>query len=222
MSPVIWVPWRPSRDRLPLLNAVLPTIRATGYPVVFGDSGHHPFSIANTWNQCAERSPRGWDVAVRWGADFMIPAADQIHAAVDATADAPYVHAFQQVTKLTMRETTLYLRTGVVPRRDDPRPFGGVSAVTREAFEAVGGYDPRFVGWGHEDRAFRHSLQVLCGPTASVPGRMVMLRHPGRAHRPQDSYYKRQDQNWALFREYERITDPDELEDHIWRVRRGT
>ena len=35
--------------------------------------------------------------------------------------------------------------------------------VHREAYEAVGGHDERFLGWGSEDQAFALALTVLVG-----------------------------------------------------------
>ena len=38
---------------------------------------------------------------------------------------------------------------------------GGCNMITREAFEKIGGYDERFIGWGFEDTDFFHrSLKV--------------------------------------------------------------
>lgn len=37
-------------------------------------------------------------------------------------------------------------------------PGGGLLVVHRRAWDAVGGYDERFVGWGHEDSALHTTL----------------------------------------------------------------
>lgn len=218
MSTVVWVPYRASKERDRIFKRVLPRIKALGYPVVIADSGHRPFSIANTWNLCAAESG-DWTRAIRWGADFAIQDPESVHLAVAASKDFPHVKAFERATKLTMAETKAWLGGEPVHLHESALPFGGPSVITREAFETVSGYDPRFVGWGHEDRAFIHSLHILCGPTMSVPGRMIMLRHPGRAHLPDDPYYANQAKNLAMWREYEAITDPAELHAHIASVR---
>lgn len=55
---------------------------------------------------------------------------------------------------------------------------GGCVIVTRQAFELVGGYDERFIGWGFEDRAFAASLDTLIGPAYEAPGDIIHLWHP--------------------------------------------
>lgn len=50
--------------------------------------------------------------------------------------------------------------------------------LSREAFEAAGGYDERFRGWGHEDDAFAHVLRGLFGESVSIRGTAIHLFHP--------------------------------------------
>lgn len=59
-----------------------------------------------------------------------------------------------------------------------PGPGGGIVAVTREAWDTVGGIDPRFEGWGGEDLAFGWALATLVGPLVRVPGPLWHLWHP--------------------------------------------
>jgi hypothetical protein len=49
-------------------------------------------------------------------------------------------------------------------RPEHPAPAGGgISVMHRDAFEAVGGIDPRFIGWGGEDISFAWALETLVG-----------------------------------------------------------
>lgn len=59
-------------------------------------------------------------------------------------------------------------------------PGGGIVVLTREAWTAVGGIDPHFIGWGGEDQALGMSLQVLVGETPAPPRTHILyhLWHP--------------------------------------------
>lgn len=177
-----------------------------GWPVHVGDSGDEPFSIARTWNQLANEAG-GWDRAVRWAADFLI---EDLSSVVDAVERCEhYTFAFDHVTKLNEVETTKAHAGGQLPTRDDKVPFGGINVITRELWDTVGGFDPRFLGWGHEDRAFVHAVEVLFGARHRVPGRMFNLWHPRGDNR---NYWARRHCNLKLYRDdYLSITDPDEM-----------
>lgn len=57
--------------------------------------------------------------------------------------------------------------------------WSGCLIMPRIAFEAVGGYDERFVGWGGEDNAFQLALDVMVGQHSRIPGgRIAHLWHP--------------------------------------------
>jgi glycosyltransferase involved in cell wall biosynthesis len=67
----------------------------------------------------------------------------------------------------------------VFPSRETPEPaVAGCVVVSRAAFEAVGGYDERFIGWGFEDRAFIRSLEVMVKPMLRGSGTIYHLWHP--------------------------------------------
>ena len=55
---------------------------------------------------------------------------------------------------------------------------GGIVVMRREAYEAVNGIDPRFVGWGGEDISFAMALELLTGPHSRVGSPLVHLQHP--------------------------------------------
>lgn len=59
---------------------------------------------------------------------------------------------------------------------------GGIVVCSREAWEKVGGIDPRFFGWGGEDISFGRALQTLCGELVQLNGRLLHLWH--KPHNP--------------------------------------
>jgi GT2 family glycosyltransferase len=61
---------------------------------------------------------------------------------------------------------------------------GGVVAFSRGAFEAVGGWDEDFVGWGGEDDMMTFKVEAAGLRTASMPYRCYHLWHPRGALDP--------------------------------------
>lgn len=70
-------------------------------------------------------------------------------------------------------------------------PGGGILVVTREAWDMVGGFDPRFRGWGGEDHCIGLALRCLTGneinPRRICP--LIHLWHPEapNCRRPSDN-----------------------------------
>lgn len=62
-------------------------------------------------------------------------------------------------------------------------PFGHwygalIQIMPREAFETVGGWDPRFRGWGGEDHSFMHMVDTLYGRHKTLPHHVMHTYHP--------------------------------------------
>lgn len=55
--------------------------------------------------------------------------------------------------------------------------WAGCLIMPRAAYEAVGGYDERFVGWGYEDNAFQFALDTIWGPHARIDSFCCHLWH---------------------------------------------
>lgn len=53
-----------------------------------------------------------------------------------------------------------------------------VQIVPREAFDAVGGWDERFRGWGGEDHSIMRATDTLYWPHKTLPGQVLHLWHP--------------------------------------------
>lgn len=201
MRAVILTPWRTDHaERAALYGLVRAQQETLGLPIYTGDSAEEPFNIQRAWNAAADAAGQ-WDVALFWGADFLLEDTASALEAVDhAAAGNPYVFAFDKVTKLTLPETRLVLKGRPAPVRNDVLPFGGVRAVPAEWWAKCGHYDVRFRGWGHGDRAYVRVMERMGGVATRVEGRMIMLRHTGRAHLPNDPYYSFQAENLALLR----------------------
>ncbi len=63
----------------------------------------------------------------------------------------------------------------------------GASAVTRDLFDRVGGFDERFASWGAEDRAFAYAAEAIAGgPEERLWGESWHLWHPRGADQAPD------------------------------------
>lgn len=219
MKTVIWVPFRGDdggwRDRnFAVVKRQVDYIGARlDADVLIHDSGDIPFSIARTWNELGQMGD--WDAALCWGADFvMVDALESVKAALKRVDQGShYVFAFDKVSTLDRRQTLLVHTSGTRQFATSPLPFGGIRAISREMWEGVGGYDPRFKGWGHEDRAHVHGVELLYGPRQRVPGHMLNLWHPKRTntreHDAQDeAYFRRVRANKRLLAEVREISTP--------------
>lgn len=57
--------------------------------------------------------------------------------------------------------------------------FGAlIQIMPREAFEEVGGWDPRFRGWGGEDHAAMRAMDTLYWHHKTLPGQVLHIWHP--------------------------------------------
>ncbi len=77
-------------------------------------------------------------------------------------------------------------------------PKGGLTLIPRQHFEAVGGLDERFVGWGGEDDAMASSLDTLCGEHDRLQEAIYHLWHPNSKENGNPNYAN----NFNLFLRY--------------------
>lgn len=141
-------------------------------------------------------APRPDEILVLADADVLAPGAG---TAVDVIRAGGFRWAIPhlRVHRLTERATnTLYAEgrlpdpTRVAPRR---APHQRGSATISETYTGVPGggavvlpaahysqvpLDPRFLGWGQEDQAFGHALDVMLGPPLRVSAPLWHLWHP--------------------------------------------
>ena len=137
--------------------------------IVEGESD--PFNRARSINSAAQAA-QGADVFVIVDADsWCDPAAVKAAIAGGLDYQLPWTPGYKLTEAATadlLRRDPLgtrLTRSWVASRLDEPphTHLSGVVVVTREAFEAVGGFDERFTGWGFEDTAFIYALDNAAG-----------------------------------------------------------
>jgi hypothetical protein len=125
-----------------------------------GADQRHVFSVARALNDAAERATG--DHFLLFGADH-VPDARAIEWACHALRGYSYARIYDRVAYATEAATRLILHGTVLPLEAadwhvHPAPCPGVLGVRRAAFEAAGGLDERYEGWGYEDTAFLDTL----------------------------------------------------------------
>lgn len=225
MNVVVWLPYRETPDRAPLYDAVRAQIDRLDLPVIVADSGDEPFSWARSCNLAATMS-RDWKYAIKWGADFLLSPAEPYEAVDralglldDPSTSVEMVYLFDRYTRMTKWSTRQHLTHRDYAVLDSKLPPGGPNIITRRLWDDIGGYDPRFVGWGHEDRVYMHSISTLGYTTSRVPGRCFNLWHPRRRDTPDADYFQYQERNHRMYLDFKAITDPDDLRAEIRRIR---
>jgi hypothetical protein len=162
---------------------------ADSLPEVPAFEGHHgadegPFNRSAAVNRAAEAAG-DWDVAVVMDADVLPdPHALRAAAATALGTGGPAI-AFDRRKHLTARGTAKILDEGFrgswLPfvKHDLTASVSGAYAVRRDLWDAVGGFDELFSGWGWEDVAFRIATETVAGkPPVRVAADLWHLWHP--------------------------------------------
>lgn len=176
MRTVILVPYRPDggrRDQLWTFTRAWLEARHPDCQIYVGASPEGLFNRSAAINSAAKEAG-DWDVAVICDSDTVVPAAQLEEAVTTADRTGLLVSALTRVVELT-RESTDPLLAGtdidadlsrlkkVKTRTKDDMTQSSVLAVPRRLWDAVGGFDEEFCGWGCEDNAFWLAATVFGG-----------------------------------------------------------
>lgn len=177
----VLVPWRTDNGPREVgYRWVMPRWEASGLEVVEGrDSGVGLWNISQALNDA--RSRVTGDYLVVMGADH-IPDPDHIRARIAELDGGPWCVLFAAREVLTEKATQRLLAGRTLPpgrsvlrtRQEAP----GIVAVRADVWDALGGRDERFAGWGGEDRAFNYAITTLFGPSPAPRGTVRDLWHP--------------------------------------------
>ena len=182
-SPLVVLPWRPAPSRLDAFDRVrdwyarmLPEFRVETI-----DSGDDPFNLA----LCRNLAVAGLDdpdaVIVLNDADTL-PEPGPLREAVEAAKSSGRVHLPYTAYHWFGAEGSAQFAAGIPPKDCDFElvvgACSGVYVTTRRTWEAHGGQDERFQGWGFEDAAWYIAHSTMLGePPVRHEGRVYALHH---------------------------------------------
>lgn len=195
---VVLVPWRPSDpERQAAWEFSRTHLESFGWPIFVADS-RGPWNRSEAINR-ASREAGDWDVAVIADADT-IHLPDELWRAVAWAAKLNgVVVPWRTRWKLSIGGSNRFMQTGVAGFNEaidlDPddrtrvrmpiKQRGGTTVVARSAWDLLGGFDEGFVGWGHEDVAFRIAASTLAkGKLVEILGTIWHLYHSRDLNHP--------------------------------------
>ncbi len=190
---VTLIPWRGGDElREQSWEVVRPYLEALGYPVYAGDRDG-PWSRGAAINAAAADAG-GWDVAVIGDADSIL--VTDLDAAISrALASGGAIRPHDHLCRLTPSGSIAIARKGVEglePRHIGHEfPGGGFLVIAREGWDRIGGYDERYVGWGHEDSDLNTRL-IIKADWDIMPGVAYHLFHPDETRRTREYMRNRQ------------------------------
>ena len=156
--------------------------------VVASDDGEDPFHKTMALNRAAAAATG--DIFILWDSDTWVDV-DVLKQAVAAVQENPerWASPYRMKIKLNEPTTEAILEAGAFWDGDvDLKTTGNHHrtsfkdapplVVSRSAWDAVKGQDERFHGWGNEDQAFAHCLNVMVGQCLPrFPGNAWHLNH---------------------------------------------
>ena len=165
-----------------------------------------PFNRGRALNQAV--ASFATEIVVINDADALCDQA-QVLEAVRLAREAPgYVFAYTLYLRLSEHVTAAladYIEALEAPAEWGMvnAPSGSCSAIRRDDYRRIGGFDERFAGWGYEDLEWNMRCDRYANGCRRVPGELRHLWHGDR--RPDDSPLSADPvdvaRNWQLYRE---------------------
>jgi len=160
--------------------------RLPAVPIIEGESPDGPFNRSAAIND-ASRAAGDWTVAVIVDGDVILPAGNIDRAVELAHTSEQLTFAYTRRRNLDMNITRKMLQGWPVtidghvrtdlPLWPESMTCSSCLAVPRHLWDAVGGFDERFQGWGWDDVAFHRACHTIGGGQQAVEGDLLHLWH---------------------------------------------
>lgn len=192
---VTLVPWRASDlEREAAWDFTYEHLQSFHWPIYSADS-RGPWNRAEAINRAAQDADETpWDIAVIADADTIHLPEDLRRGVALAAKLRTIVVPWRTRWKLSADGSKRFMDRGPVKgphgytsedrdttdrtrTRMPPKVRGGTVVVPRHMWDLVGGFDEGFVGWGHEDVAFRMAASTLGSGMNELFGTIWHLHH---------------------------------------------
>jgi N-terminal domain of galactosyltransferase len=188
MKTVFLVPYRPDGGRREdLWLFVWRWLRAKHpHDIILGESPPGPFNRSAAINHAAHKAGN-WDVAIIHDADTLADphileaAITQAHNTGGCYFPFTTYHYLSPdaTTQLLAHSGSIFLATDHTRPDNGLRPHhhSGIQAISRKAYEAIGGFPNPCQGWGAEDAIVEELLRTFHQPPEWLPGAALHLYH---------------------------------------------
>jgi N-terminal domain of galactosyltransferase len=183
MSRLVVIPWRPAPSRIDAFERVVAWYERTlpEFEIRTLDTDDDLFALARIRNLAVTILDDPDDVVVINDADTF-PDPEPLRSAVDVAAHGGRVQLPYTAYHWLGPEGSAQFATGSAPQDCTyelvHRACSGVYVTTRRTWQAHGGQDERFRGWGFEDAAWYLAHETLLGaPPQRHQGRVYALNH---------------------------------------------
>ena len=149
-------------------------------PVFEGHQEGGPFNRSMAINTAAKNAG-DWSVAVIADADSLVEP-HQLYNAVEIAKETDrLVIPHSRWVNVEVEETSDFIQTGKLlwsnKRNIYHTTVSSVLVVPRSVWDAVNGFDERFVGWGWEDVAFMTAVEAITDGPIRMEGSVYHLAH---------------------------------------------
>jgi hypothetical protein len=210
------VPWRDkgSPERRANFEFVHARLLADGWSVTVASDGQDgPFNRSAAYNAGRAQAPA--DVYVWHEADMLIPRA-QLERGIELAAESPgLVVPFTEYRYFSYSDSCRIL-DGHPPEGFQPEhvmadgiSIGAVGITSEATMRAVGQWDERFAGWGHDDNAMFAAFRVAAGRPRWVEGPGLHLWHPPGMQDPRREEQHATEQNYNRWLRYKNAESAD-------------
>lgn len=186
MNGVVIVPFRPTDERRQRnWEYAERWWRELGFPICEGDGpSSEPFDITAARNAAVEgaiQTHPEWEIAFMVDADVVLGAHQQaLYAAELAMYGSRYVVCHSEIRYLSEAGSDWVLEGGPIDRGGfediHSETWESAFVFSREVWVGIGGFDPRFRGFGHQVEGFFRAAQTLFGASRQT-GRCYHLWH---------------------------------------------